>query len=48
MARGFDEPENDVRKESPTCFKDSLRAIMASIAQKKWSLNTIDIKTAFP
>ena len=47
VARGFEEPENDVRKESPTCSKDSLRVIMAIIAQKKWSLNTIDIKTAF-
>ena len=24
VARGFEEPENDVRKESPTCTKDSL------------------------
>ena len=42
VARGFEEPENDVRKESPTCSKDSLRVIMAIIAQKKWSLNKID------
>ena len=47
VARGFEEPENDVRKESPTCSKYCLRVIMAIIAQKKWSLNTVDIKTAF-
>ena len=47
VARGFEEPENNVRKKSPTCSKDSLRVIMAIIAKKKWSLNTIDIKTAF-
>ena len=47
VARGFEEPENDVTKESPTCSKDSLRVIMAIITQKKWSLNTTDIKTAF-
>ena len=47
VARGFEEPENDVRKESPTCSKDSLRASMAIIALKKWYLNTIDIKTTF-
>ena len=46
-ARGFEEPENGVTKESPTCSKDSLRVIMAIIAQKKWSLNTIDIKLPF-
>ena len=42
VARGFEEPENDVTKESPTCSKDSLQVIMAIIAQKKWSLETID------
>ena len=47
VARGFEEPGNIVRKESPTCSKDSLRVIMAIIAQKKWSLNTINIETAF-
>ena len=44
VARGFEEPENDVRNKSPTCSKDFLRVVMAIIAQKKWSLNTIDIK----
>ena len=47
VARDFEQTKNDVRKESPTCSKDSLRVIMAIIAQKKWSLTTIDIKTAF-
>ena len=47
VARGLEKPKNDVRKESPSCSKDSLRVIMAVIAQKKWYLNTINIKTAF-
>ena len=47
VARGFEESEDDVRKEPSTCSKDYLRIIMAIIAQKKWSLNTIDITTAF-
>ena len=47
VLRGLEEPENDVRQESPTCSKDSLTVIMAIIAQKKWSLNKIDIKLPF-
>ena len=27
VTRGFEEPENDTRKESPACSKDSLRVI---------------------
>ena len=34
-------------KDSPTCSKEALRITLALIAQKKWKLNVIDIKTAF-
>ena len=37
VARDLEKEENDVRKESPSCSKDSLREIMAIIAQKKIS-----------
>ncbi|XP_077974464.1 uncharacterized protein LOC144430404 [Styela clava] len=47
VARGFEEQTDDIAKESPTCSKDSLRVLVAIVAQKKWKLHTIDIKTAF-
>lgn len=47
VARGFEEPKNDIQKDSPTCAHESLRLIMALTAQNQWSLHSIDIKTAF-
>ena len=47
VARGFEEDNQNLNKESPTCSKDSFRVINAIVAQKQWKLNTIDIKTAF-
>ena len=46
MARGFEEDNRNLNKESPTCFKDSFRVINAIVAQKQWKLNATD-KTAF-
>ena len=45
-ARGFEEIQ-DFRKDSPTCSKESMRLVMTIAASLKWSLNAIDIKTAF-
>ena len=47
MARGFEEDNHNLDKESPTCSKDSFRVINAIVVQKQWKLNTTDIKTAF-
>ena len=47
VARGFEEDNQNVNKESPARSKDSFRVINAIVAQKQWKLNTIDIKTAF-
>ena len=47
MARGFEEDNQNLNKESPTCSKDSFRVINAIVAQNWWELNTIDTKTAF-
>ena len=35
------------RENSPTCDKQSLRLVLSIIMQKKWCINSIDIKTAF-
>ena len=45
-ARGFEEVQ-DFRKDSPTCSKETIRFVMAIAASLKWSINAIDIKTAF-
>ena len=47
VARGFEEPNDDIQKYSPTCAHESLRLIMALTAQYQWSLHSMDIKTAF-
>ena len=48
VARGFEEIEKDnIQKDSPTCGSDSLRVVLAVLAQKRWNPHSIDIKTAF-
>ena len=48
VAKGFEEDcLDEVLKNSPTCDKQSLRLILSVIAQKKWKINSVDIKTAF-
>ena len=34
-------------KESPTCFKDTFRAMLGLKIQNEWALQAITIKTAF-
>ena len=46
VARGFEESTN-VRSDSPTCMKDSLRLLFTAAASNDWQLNSIDIKAAF-
>ena len=45
-ARGFEEEDN-IPKDSPTMNKSSLRLILAIASQRKWSIKTTDIKSAF-
>ncbi|CAC5407524.1 unnamed protein product [Mytilus coruscus] len=48
FAKGFEEDcLDEIQKNSPTYDKQSLRLILTIIMQKKWSINSIDIKTAF-
>ena len=48
VAKGFEEDcLEEIPKYSPTIDKSSLRAVLSVIAQHNWSVNTIDIKTAF-
>ena len=46
VARGFEEIQN-FRTDSPTCSKEGLRLSLLLLASHKWSLNSLDVKTAF-
>ena len=47
VARGFEESDMDMPKDSPTCSKQSFRLMLTVIASKGWQCNSIDVKTAF-
>ena len=48
VAKEFEEDcLEEIPKYSPTINKSSRRAVLSVIAQHNWSVNTIDIKTAF-
>nr|XP_039274020.1 uncharacterized protein LOC120347974 [Styela clava] len=48
VVRGFEKDcLSELKTDSPTCSKESLRLVLALLAQKNWSPKTMDIKTAF-
>ena len=47
VARGFEEDTSLIRKDSPTCNKESLRLVLAIISSKQWHLNSLDVQAAF-
>ncbi|CAG2194338.1 unnamed protein product [Mytilus edulis] len=48
VARGFEEfNRDDIPKDSPTCGTDSLRLVLAILAQRSSKTRTMDINTAF-
>ena len=46
VAKGFQE-QQDFRKDSPTCSRESIRLTLAVISSKKWKLQGFDIRRAF-
>ena len=46
VVRGFQE-KSEIQSDSPTGSKECLRLLLAIIASKQWTLNSIDIKAAF-
>ena len=46
VARGFEETQ-DFRTDSPSCSKERLRVAISIIAAFGWTINSLDIKTAF-
>ena len=47
VARGFEEHIPDLRKDSPTCSKESVRLVLAFASAQNWSCQTIDVKSAY-
>lgn len=47
VARGFEEDSSQLTKESPTCAKDSLRIMLMIVASNRWTIHSLDIKSAF-
>ncbi len=48
VARGFEEADiGEIRKDSPTCGKESLRLCLTLFASMNWKINSLDIKAAF-
>ena len=47
VARGYEELNEDIPTDSPTCNKESIRIVLAVIASMKWNVNLLDIATAF-
>ena len=47
VARGFEEDTSQLRSDSPTCSKESLRILLSILAGNHWDLRSMDIKGAF-
>ena len=47
VARGFEEDNSNLRTDSPTCMRETLRIVLTVAAGRKWNINSIDIKAAF-
>ena len=47
VARGFEEESSELRKDSPTCSKASLRILMAVASSKNWQCRSLDVKSAY-
>ena len=45
-ARGFEEEQN-FRTDSHTCSREGLRLSCCIISPNQWTLNSLDVKTAF-
>ena len=47
VARGFEENDAQIRTDSPTCTKQSLRTLLCILASNNWSLHTLDVRSAY-
>lgn len=47
VARGFEENNPQIKTDSPTCQKESLRILLTVLASHNWTLKSLDIKSAY-
>lgn len=47
VARGFEEDTEQMKTDSPTCSKESLRTVLCILASNKWSVHSMDVKSAY-
>lgn len=47
VARGFEETNSDIRKDSPTCSKPSIRLVCSIANSNSWKIQSMDITAAF-
>ena len=46
-ARGYEEVNNQVKRDSPICQKESLRLLLCILSAQQWTLHSMDIKSAY-
>ena len=47
VALGYQENSSNIRKDSPTCNRDSIRLLLTIVATESWKLQHIDVQAAF-
>ena len=47
VAMGFEEDSSNLRTDSPTCSRQSMRLVFLTAASNKWEIKSLDIKAAF-
>ena len=47
MARGFEEDSSEIKKDAPTVRRENLRLLCSIAMSKGWTINSVDIKSAF-
>ena len=47
VARGFEEDSSSLRKDSPTCSRESVRLALTIASSHGWNCETIDVKAAY-
>ena len=47
VARGFEEDKSELRTDSPTCMRETVKVVLTMAVSNQWNINSIDIKAAF-
>lgn len=47
VVRGYEEQNNEIRSDSPTCAKENIRMLLGIAGTKGWKVHSLDVKAAF-